>query len=109
MNDIDISDSVDIMVDVESEENGEEPVENNSNTILNAATAGDEGVNSNPKTVGPAKGKPATVSASNKRPRASKSVVWEHATKFELDGAVKASCNYCGHEYFADSKKKWNF
>ncbi|OMO74633.1 hypothetical protein COLO4_26558, partial [Corchorus olitorius] len=55
MNDIDIPDSVDIMVDVESEENGEEPVENNSNTISNAAAASDEGVNSNPKTVGLAK------------------------------------------------------
>ncbi|OMP10456.1 putative Zinc finger, BED-type [Corchorus olitorius] len=93
------------MVDVESEENGEEPVGNNSNTISNAAAAGDEGVNSNPKTVGPAKGKPATVSASNKRPRASKFVVWEYATKFEVDGEVKASCNYCDMNTFADSKK----
>ncbi|OMO50513.1 Pre-mRNA-splicing factor ATP-dependent RNA helicase [Corchorus olitorius] len=62
MNDIDIPDSVDIMVDVESEGNGEEPVENNSDTISNAAAAGDEGINSNSKTVGPAKVVPLLAS-----------------------------------------------
>ncbi|OMO69908.1 putative Zinc finger, BED-type [Corchorus olitorius] len=39
------------------------------------------------------------------RKRACTSSVWEHATKFDLNGYSCARCNYCGATYKAHPKK----
>ncbi|OMO96668.1 sodium/potassium/calcium exchanger 2 isoform 2 [Corchorus olitorius] len=47
MSDIEIPDAVDIHVDVENEENGEDAVQNNRSSV-DVVVAGDEGDNSHP-------------------------------------------------------------
>ncbi|OMO99215.1 putative Zinc finger, BED-type [Corchorus capsularis] len=91
---------VDIQMDVESESTGEEGVQ------TAVVAGGSEGVSSKPKkTAGPARGKRTQTQPSNKTPRTSTSIVWQHATKFKENGEDKASCNYCGHPYFVDFKR----